>query len=124
MIKPMNETIQQDDGVWARVGVDNGQVMVLFSGDYEGKNPTEVSSWRMDPKQALAICEAIATTAFYADSGLKPVGPASVAMITESKRMLLTQRFSLVLGTVRADKLVSDGKLAQDLVDIALKEVM
>ena len=114
---------EKNAAVYVRVGDEEGQVVVLFSKDPEGSTPANISQWRTDPTECLEIVAAMADAAFRADSGIKPVGPALKASLIEQHRMKLTQRFSLMLTTMRQDKLMSNGQIAQRLVDAALQEV-
>ena len=109
--------------VYVRVGVDAEQVLLMFSSDPVGGEPAEISQWRIDPAQCLDIIEAMARSAFEADNKLKPVGDVAKSQIIEKTRMKLTSRFAVMLSTLRPDKMKSDGQVAQDLVDVALKEV-
>lgn len=109
--------------VYVRVGDENGQVVVLFTKDPEGSFPSNISQWRTDPAECLEIVAAMADAAFRAGEGMKPVGPALKATLVEQHRMKLTQRFALMLSTMRGDKLVSNGQIAQRMVDAALQEI-
>ena len=111
------------DAVYVRIGVDSGRVLMLFGKDQECTTPEQVSHWHIDPKQCLEICEGMADAAFEADSTLKPVGPTLKATLVENHRMKLTQRFAIMLGTLRNDKLKTDGQIAQTLVESALREI-
>ncbi len=111
------------DPVFVRIGLDNGKVVVLFSTDVHGRVPANMSIWEVDPRECLRSSEELATLAFEADSGLKPVGPALKATLIENHRMKLTQRFSVILNSLRHDKVKSNGQIAQNLVDVALKEI-
>ena len=112
-----------NDPVYVRVGVEDKQVLLLFTYDPEGGRPAAISQWRIDGKECLQISEAMAAAAFEADTGLAPVGPTLKASLVENHRMKLTHRFALMLGTLREDKTKSDGQIAQALVEAALKEV-
>ena len=114
---------EHKDPVYVRLGADDGQVRLMFSKDVGGLQPANISQWVIDPKECLQISEAMATAAFEADTSIKPVGPALKATLVENHRMKLTQRFSLMLATMRQDKMVSNGQIAQRLVDAALQEV-
>ena len=111
------------DGVYVRVGEDDKKVLLLFTRDPEGSTPANISQWRVDPEDCLPIAESMVKHAFSIDSGLTPVGPALKAGLIEQHRVKLTQRFTLMLGSVRGDKLKSDGEVARDLVDAALREI-
>ena len=114
---------EHNDPVYVRLGADDGQVVLIFSEDVGGQKPVTISHWVIDPMECLQISEAMATAAFEADTSIKPVGPALKATLVENHRMKLTQRFSLMLATMRQDKLMTDGQIAQRLVDAALQEI-
>ena len=109
--------------VYVRLGADKGQVLLMFTKDPEGSQPANISQWRIDPKECLEICEAMATSAFEADTALTPVGDALKSTLVEILRLMLTQRFALMVGTMRGDRMVTDGRIAQALVDAALQEI-
>ena len=112
-----------DEAVFVRIGVEGGKVLLMFSEDVQGMTPANLSRWAIDPPECLQISEAMATNAFTADTQLKPVGPALKATLVENHRMKLTQRYVRMLASMRSDINVSDGKIAQELVDAALKEI-
>ena len=112
-----------DEPVYVRLGAEDGQVLLMFTEDPEGSKPANISQWRIDPRECLAISEAMATSAFEADTTLKPVGPALKASLIENHRMKLTQRVALMMGTLREDKLVTNGRIAQAVVDAAIQEI-
>ena len=103
------------DPVYVRIGVDEGQVLLMFADQPDGTGQRSISHWHIDPAQCLDIIEAMAQAAFEADSGLKPVGDVAKSQIIERTRMKLTTRYSLMFQTARWDKSISDGKLAQDV---------
>jgi len=109
--------------VFVNIGVVDKQVVLLFSAKPDFSSPMPVDRWVLDPRECLDISEAMATAAFTAREELKPVGPALKAELVERHRMKLTQRLALVLNSTRENKKVSNGKLAQELVEIMLKEV-
>ena len=111
------------DAVYVRLGADAGRVLLMFSKDVGGVTPAHISHWAIDPKECLQISEAMATAAFEADTSIKPVGPALKATLVENHRMKLTQRFALMLATMRQDKLLTNGQIAQRLIDAALQEI-
>ena len=109
--------------IYVRIGIEDKQVLLLFTKDPEGGIPANTSKWVLDPAQCLEITQAMADAAFEADTDLKPVGPALKATLVENHRMKLTQRLSLMLGTMRGDKLKTDGQIAQALVEECLREI-
>lgn len=111
------------EGVFVHVGNDGGKVVLLFSSDPQGNHPVEINRWYVDPAEAIPITEAIARHAFEADTSLKPVGDSLKASLVERHRMTLTQRLSVMLNSMRDDKSITNGKLAQNMVDAMLKEV-
>lgn len=76
-----------------------------------------------EPENAIDVARAITDAAFIARDGLKAVGDTLKAELVERHRMTLTRRVALVLGTARGDKRRSDGNLAQEIVEICLKEI-
>ena len=112
-----------DQPVYVRLGAEDGQVVLIFTADAEGLKPSNICRWVIDPRECLEISEEMATAAFEADTSIKPVGPALKATMVENHRMKLTARFALMLSTLREDKSLSSGTVAQRLVDAALKEI-
>lgn len=76
-----------------------------------------------EPDNAERVSMALADAAFEAYHGLKPAGNALKADLIDRHRTTLTQRVSLILGTVRGDKKKSNGMIARDIVEVMLKEV-
>lgn len=76
-----------------------------------------------EPQNAIDVACAMTDAAFEARDGVKPAGETLKSELIERHRMLLTQRFTLVIGSMRCDNKKSNGKMAQELVDIALKEI-
>lgn len=96
-------------------GVKDGKVIVEF-------NQT-INSIEMDPANAIDISEALAAAAFECGTGLKPAGPALKASLVEKHRMDLTARLALMLNSMRGNKALSNGKLAQEMVEACLKAI-
>lgn len=111
------------DAVFVKIGHEGGKVQLLFSRSHEFLDPARIDQWTLDPTECLEICEAMATTAFEARDGVKPVTGALKAELVERHRMKLTQRVAMMMGTLRHDKTKSDGRIAQDVVEACLKEV-
>lgn len=101
--------------VQVAVRSEGGKVILKFDSD--------INYLEMEPENCLLITEAMATAAFEARDGMKPVGPALKAEIVERHRMTLTQRVALMLNTLRDDRTKSNGQVARDIVDVMLAEV-
>jgi hypothetical protein len=114
---------EHKDPVYVRLGADDGQVLLLFTKDPEGTKPANISQWRIDHDECVEIARAMAHAAFEVETGTQPVGDALLPSLIEQHRMKLTQRFSLMLATMRQDKVMTNGQIAQRLVDAALQEV-
>ena len=97
------------------IGIDDGMVYQRF------KHPMQVVLY--EPKNLLEICEALAKAAFEARDGIKPLGDTLKAELVERHRMILTQRIALMMNSMREDKKISNGKLAQEIADVMLREV-
>lgn len=113
----------ENNAVYVRVMSDGGRVVILFAEDVDGSKPAAISHWEIDPPQCMMIVEAMARSAFEADTSLKPVGDSAKAGMVEQYRMTLTQRVALMLGTLRQDKMKTDGEVAQAVVEVCLKEI-
>ena len=111
------------EAVFAMIGHEGGQVAVAFSRTPEFNAPVAIDRWIMDPVECLEITEAMATAAFEARDGVKPVSSALKAELVEKHRMKLTARVAVMLGTLREDKTRSNGRVAQDVVDACLLEI-
>lgn len=114
---------EHKDGVYCRVGVDDGQVMLLFSKDPEGGKPANISTWHIAPKQCVAISEAMARAAWEADTNLKPVGDALKAQLVEQHRTVLMNRLTIMLNTMRDDRTHNNWKLATQILDAVFAEI-
>lgn len=109
------------------VAARDRQIHLLFSEeDTQTKQlrPAFTSNFLMTAEQALAFSTLVADLAFEADTGLKAAGPAIKAELAERHRAKLTQRLTVVLGSRREKKAMSNGALARELVDICLKEIL
>jgi len=105
----------EDGNIEMIIAPEDGQVVMRF------KEPVEFVVF--DPQNMIDIATALTDAAFEARDGLKPVGDTLKAELIERHRMTLTHRFSRMIATMREDKKVSTGKLAQELVDASLKEI-
>lgn len=105
----------EDGKIEMTLGIENGQVVQHFQ--------NAMQTIRYDPENAVAIAMRITDLAFEADSGMKPVGDTLKAELVEQHRVKLIQRINLMLGSMRGDKLKSDGYLAKEIVEVFLKEV-
>jgi hypothetical protein len=76
-----------------------------------------------EPTNALDVAAKLAELAYEARGDLKPAGSALKADLVERHRMTLTHRIALILRTARGDTRMSDGQLAQAVVETCLKEV-
>jgi len=97
------------------LGIHDGKVMQRF------EHATEVVLY--ESQNALDVAEEIARLAFEVRDGMKPAGPALKTELIERHRMTLTARVALMLRTLRADKMRTDGEVAQAVVEACLKEV-
>jgi hypothetical protein len=94
---------------------DGGKVVQRF------KQPMEYVIF--DPPNAIAVAEALTAAAFRADTGLKPIGETLKASLVQKHRDVLIPRIALMLGTMREDRLKSNGQLATALMDTFCNEV-
>jgi len=78
---------------------------------------------KYSPENAIAIARAITDNAFVARDGVKPLGDTLKSELIEQHRIKLTQRFTLMLASLRLNKNKSDGQVALALVEAALKEI-
>jgi len=76
-----------------------------------------------DPQNAIDVAMTLTDLAFEAQEGLKPASDTLKAELIERHRMTLTQRVANMLGTMRGDIKVTNGKLAQEVVEACLREV-
>lgn len=103
------------------------QIHLLFSEeDTQSKQlrPAYTSNFLMPADAALRFSTLVADLAFEADTGLKAAGPALKAELIERHRRTLTKRLEVVLNSQREQRTVSNYKLAKELVEICLKEVL
>lgn len=76
-----------------------------------------------DAQNAIDVAMALTDAAFEARDGVKPASASLKSELVERHRMNLTRRVALMLGTLRGDKLKSDGQIARDVVEACLKEI-
>ena len=103
------------DSVEMVIGHENGQVFMRF------REPMRVVVF--DPQNCIDVARCMTDSAFEAREGVKPLGDSLKSELVERHRMTLTQRLSLMLGTMRGDTTISDGKVAQALVEACLREI-
>jgi hypothetical protein len=96
------------------IGLEQGKIHIEF---FEPQKFVD-----LDPENAVAIACHITDLAFEANTGLKPVGDTLKAELIERHRMTLTTRLAHILGTLRRSEM-TDGKLAQTLVERVLQEI-
>lgn len=97
------------------LGIDKGKVIVRF------ESPQDLITF--DPRNIQEIAMRLVDLAFEADTGLKPVGDTLKADLIQRHREKLTTRLALILNSQRENKVVSNGKLSIQLVDICLTEI-
>jgi hypothetical protein len=78
---------------------------------------------KYDPRNAVDIAKALTGLAFEADTGLKPVGETLKADLVQKHRDVLIPRISLMLNSLREDKLKSNGQIALSIMDAVCGEV-
>ena len=102
----------------------DGMVRLLFSTQEEdGLTPAMTDNFIIAADAALSVAEMITQMAFEADTKLKPVGETLKASLVEKHRERLIPRVALMLGSMREDKLKTNGQIALDIVDAACKEI-
>ncbi len=84
--------------------------------------PAFTSNFLLSTHDAVMCAGLIADLAYEADQGLKPAGKGLKAALVERARVKLTARVALMLRSMREDKTISHQKLAQEVVDVCLKE--
>jgi hypothetical protein len=94
---------------------ENGLVVLKFDRD--------VNYIEIEPQNMLDMAEAMCAAAFEAKDGLKPVGPALKASLIEQHRDRLIPRVTLMLASMREDKLKTDGYIALQIVDQIFSEI-
>lgn len=96
----------------------DGRVVLLFShrGD-NGLVPAATDNLDLDPPAALHAAELLTAMAFEADTALKPVGETLKASLVQKHREKLVPRVALMLGSLRENKLKTDGQIAQAIID-------
>jgi hypothetical protein len=106
---------EENKGVEMIVGQDKGYVVLKF------KEPVDLVEF--EPQNAIDVAMAMTDAAFECRDGVKPAGETLKAELIERHRMTLTNRFAKMIGTMRMDIKRTDGKMAQELVEAALKEI-
>lgn len=105
----------QDGNAEMVIGVEDRKVVLRF------KEPQQYVIF--DPPNVIDVARALTDAAYEADSGLKPVGDTLKAELVERHRMKLTHRLSLMLNTLRGDKTVTNGRLAQQMIEACFREI-
>lgn len=83
----------------------------------------------LDPQAACELAEKMARAAHIARYGKPLQADAGYLLeqvksrVTEQMRMLLVQRLSVMLNSLREDRTWSNGRLAAELVDVILAKV-
>lgn len=105
----------KDGKVEMVIGHEDGKVFQRF------KKRMEVILY--EPQNAIDVARAITDHAFEARDGVKPVGDTLKAELVERHRRTLTTRLGVIMNSQRDNKVVSNAKLAQQLVDVVLHEI-
>jgi len=71
----------------------------------------------------IAMLEAVADHVYEANNQIKPSGGALKHELIERNRLKATQRFAVMLNSLRENKKYTNGQLAQTLVDAIFKIV-
>lgn len=103
------------------------QIHLLFSeqdSQTKQKRPAYTANFLMSAPDALRFSTLVADLAFEADTGLKAAGPALKAELMDKHRRTLTRRLEVVMNSQREQRTVSNYKLAKEMVEICLKEVL
>lgn len=100
-------------------------VLLLFSrkaSDSGDKVPALTDNMILPPDVALQASQVLADMAFEADDGLKMPGAQKLALI-EKHRAKLLPRLEMMLNSLREKKALSNGQLAQQMLDTFCAEV-
>ena len=97
------------------LSIEGGRVVMRF------QEPMQMIVF--DPPNIQEIACRLTDLAFEAQSGLKPVNKTLKADLIQRHMEKLVPRLSLMFGTWREDKKVSDGQLAKKFVDICFHEI-
>lgn len=115
---------QQAQGVNVGVKTEGANVVLLFNTEGLGTLPIN-----MEPQAAFELAESMARAAHFARFGKEVQSDESYiaeqarARATETIRMMLTQRLSIMLNSMREDRAWSNGRLAQEIIDVVLKRL-
>lgn len=107
--------MENPENVEMIVGQENGKVFLRF------QRPMEVVIF--DPQNMIDVATAMTDAAFEARDGIKPVGDTLKSELIERHRITLTHRFAHMISAMRGDKKRSDGQMAKELIEAALKEI-
>lgn len=103
------------NSVEMHLGIEKGKVVMRF------ESPQQFIVF--DPLNVQMIALRLTDLAFEADTGLKPVGDTLKADLIQRHRETLTSRLNLILSSKRDNKHISNGQLANLLVDVCLSEI-
>lgn len=106
---------RSDGKVEMVIGHENGQVFMRLK--------KRMDLILFDPQNAIDVAGAMADHAFESRDGVKPVGGALKAELVERHRKTLQTRIALILNSTRENKVVTNQKLAQQIVDACLAEI-
>ena len=118
-------TIVKNKDLECQVVARSGKIVLLFSrrkpnGD---RVASKTDNFDLPVKDAAKFAQLVTDLAFEEDTGLKPASETLKAELIERHRTTLTQRVAVMLGTIREDKRLSNGKVAQDIVEACLREI-
>lgn len=97
------------------IGVENGRAVLRF--------PNPLTFAAFDPENARRVAEALGRAAYEARYGKPPPDGASVlagevrSRVTAELRDRMVTRVALMLGSLRENHAVTNGRLAMELVD-------
>jgi hypothetical protein len=108
-----------------QIAARDGKIVLLFSRRKPNGElvKAKTDNFDFEASHATRMAQLICDLAFEIDTTLKPLGDTLKVELAERHRITLTHRIAIVLGTLREDKLKSNGMLAKELVDIMMKEV-
>lgn len=111
-----------DGATQVAVGCENGRAVLRF--------PRPIDFAAFDPENGRLVAEALARACYEAHYGRPPpdnvsaVGTSVRAKATSEMRDRMVNRIALMLGSMRENKGVTNGRLALELVDRIFADVL
>ena len=104
-----------DDSMDVAVGVFDDKVVLKF--------PHPIEHIALDGQNSIDIARAMTDAAMELRDGVKPVGDTLKAELIDRHRDTLIPRINMLLGTQRENRVITNGRLSMQIIDIVFSEI-